>query len=96
MLIFCFQILRLIKGEQVPEQIEWMNVEAQPKDDLLNTDDNWDDEVYPESCAEFHLSLAFLDVTEDSNSFSSTDRSNRLSVEEYLKGRWSRSSSLEY
>ncbi|KAL9683619.1 hypothetical protein QQ045_015443 [Rhodiola kirilowii] len=44
-----------------------------------------------ESCAESHLSLAFLDVAEASSSFSSTEKINRMSilcVEEYLKGRW--------
>ncbi|KAK4491450.1 hypothetical protein RD792_002200 [Penstemon davidsonii] len=65
-------------------------------DGLENADDN-DDEVYPDSSAESHLSLAFLDVNDNSTSFSSVDQSSSpLSVEEYLKKRcWSRASSLD-
>lgn len=54
-------------------------------------EDGNDDEVYPDSSAESHLSLAFLDVYENASSPSSLDRSSPLSVEEYLKKRWSRS-----
>ncbi|CAI9769804.1 unnamed protein product [Fraxinus pennsylvanica] len=61
--------------------------------DLENLDDN-DDEVYPDSSAASHLSLAFLDVNDNSTSFSSMEQSSPLSVEEYLRKRWSRSSSL--
>ncbi|CAM8990797.1 unnamed protein product [Rhodiola kirilowii] len=88
------EVLKLIRGELAPKS-KFLKLEAQAQEDLANSDDNWDDEVYPESCAESHLNLAFLDVAEDSTSLSSNDRSNRLSVEEYLKGRWSRSSSIE-
>lgn len=54
-------------------------------------EDGNDDEVYPDSSAESHLSLAFLDVYENTSSPSSLDQSSPLSVEEYLKKRWSRS-----
>lgn len=62
-------------------------------EDLDKQEDN-DDEVYPNSSAELHLSLALLNVDDDSTSFSSMEPTNRISMEEYLKGRWSRSSSF--
>ncbi|XP_073313676.1 protein kinase STUNTED-like [Primulina huaijiensis] len=80
------QILKILKGEE-----ECMNG-LKPHDDSENHDD---DEVYPNSSAESHLSLAFLDVNDYSTSFSSLDQSSPHSLGEYLKKRWSRSSSLE-
>lgn len=83
------QILSMLRGEEYLDG-------ARPKcdDDQENEDEN-DDEVYPDSSAESHLSLAFLDINENSTSFSSIDQNSPLSVEEYLKKRWSRSSSLD-
>lgn len=83
------QILGILRGEEYLDG-------ARPKcdDDQENEDEN-DDEVYPDSSAESHLSLAFLDINENSTSFSSIDQNSPLSVEEYLKKRWSRSSSLD-
>lgn len=54
-------------------------------------DDDHDDEVYPESNAESHLSLAFLDIDEKSTVYDSVDvnQKARLSLEGYLRGRWS-------
>lgn len=54
-------------------------------------DDDDDDEVYPESNAASHLSLAFLDIEDKSTSFDSVDVNQhaRLSLEGYLRGRWS-------
>ncbi|XP_073125425.1 protein kinase STUNTED-like [Henckelia pumila] len=80
------QILKILKGEE-----ECMNG-LKPHDDSENHED---DEVYPDSSAESHLSLAFLDVNDYSTSFSSLDQSSPHSLGEYLKKRWSRSSSLE-
>ncbi|KAG6413525.1 hypothetical protein SASPL_126239 [Salvia splendens] len=84
------QILSILRGE------EYL-VGVRPKcgdGDEENEDEN-DDEVYPDSRAESHMSLAFLDIKENSTSFSSIDQSSPLSVEEYLKKRWSRSSSMD-
>lgn len=80
------QILKILKGEE-----ECING-LKPHNDSEKHDD---DEVYPDSSAESHLSLAFLDVNDYSTSFSSLDLSSPHSVGEYLKKRWSRSSSLE-
>ncbi|CAA2969663.1 probable receptor-like serine threonine- kinase At5g57670 [Olea europaea subsp. europaea] len=52
-----------------------------------------DDESFSESNLQSHLNLAFLGVEEDSLSISSIDQS--VSLEDYLRGRWSRSSSLD-
>ncbi|KAJ8530285.1 hypothetical protein K7X08_037120 [Anisodus acutangulus] len=86
------QILKMLKGEK--DGNEEANVSEHNNSEEYN-----DDEVYPDSSAESHLSLAFLDVNYDnSTSFSSSqDQSSPLSsVDEYLRKRWSRSSSSEY
>ncbi|CAA0828676.1 Protein kinase superfamily protein [Striga hermonthica] len=80
------KILCILKGEEYEDGAKLAN-----DDD----DDDDDDEVYPDSHAESHLSLALLDVNDNSTSFSSVDQSSPLCVEEYLKKRCSRSSSLE-
>ncbi|CAN4112562.1 unnamed protein product [Withania somnifera] len=85
------QILKMLKGEKDG------NEDAIAGNN--NTEEYNDDEVYPDSSAECHFSLAFLDVNYDnSTSFSSSqDQSSPLSsVDEYLRKRWSRSSSSEY
>ena len=69
-----------------------MNPQNKDLQDPENQDN--DDEVYPSSSAELHLSLALLDVDDDSTSFSSLEQVNNLSLEEYVKERWSRSSSF--
>lgn len=86
------QILKILRGERVEEEEEIVN-ELEDQFDSENLDN--DDEVYPESSAKSHLSLAFLDVDDKSTSFSSVDKNSNLSFEEYLKGRWSRSLSLD-
>uniref|UniRef100_A0A2N9IRX2 Protein kinase domain-containing protein n=1 Tax=Fagus sylvatica TaxID=28930 RepID=A0A2N9IRX2_FAGSY len=87
------QILKLLKGDIHVE--EWMNSQNGDLKDSENQDNNNDDEVYPNSSAELHLSLALLDVEDDNTSNSSGEQSNNISLEEYLKGRCSRSSSFD-
>ncbi|XP_015062240.1 calmodulin-binding receptor-like cytoplasmic kinase 2 isoform X1 [Solanum pennellii] len=85
------QILKMLKGEKDG------NEEVIARNN--NTEEYNDDEVYPDSSAESHLSLAFLDVNYDNSTCfsSSQDQSSPLSsVDEYLRKRWSRSSSSEY
>ncbi|CAA2983930.1 probable receptor-like serine/threonine-protein kinase At5g57670 isoform X3 [Olea europaea var. sylvestris] len=86
------QILGILTGEKCVN--EELKSQYGNHNDLENLDDN-DDEVYPDSSAESHLSLAFLDVNDNSTSFSSMEQSSPLSVEEYLRKRCSRSSSLD-
>ncbi|OMO74509.1 hypothetical protein CCACVL1_16656 [Corchorus capsularis] len=83
------KILELLRGEEEVEKWE------EAENERTESQDQNDDEVYPNSSAELHLSLAMLDVDDDSTSFSSSmERSSHISMEEYLKGRWSRSSSF--
>ena len=88
-LVFFHQILKILKGEEDVEK--WANSNNDNQQDL----ENQDDEVYPNSSAELHMGLAMLDVDDDMTSFSSTDRSNSLHLDDYFKGRWSRSSSFD-
>lgn len=96
---FPFQILKILKGEKKVE--EEMNTKLDEENDLEiednnNEEEDEDDEVYPDSCAKSHLELALLDIDDDSfTSLSSLEQSSNVSVEEFLKGRWSRSSSLD-
>ncbi|KAM7482751.1 hypothetical protein LguiB_007334 [Lonicera macranthoides] len=81
------QIMQILKGEKQVEEFEDEN-ESENQEII-------DDEVYPYSSAESHLSLALLDIDDDSTSFSSVGQSSSFSQEEYLKGRWCRSLSLD-
>ncbi|XP_071691430.1 protein kinase STUNTED-like [Rutidosis leptorrhynchoides] len=86
------QVLKILQGEhEVIEKGTQNDLEVS-----CNNEDDDDDEVYPESNAESHLSLAFLDV-EDKSLFGSVDvnQHTRVSLQGYLRGRWSRSSSLD-
>ncbi|XP_029123176.1 protein kinase STUNTED isoform X1 [Elaeis guineensis] len=83
------QILNILQGV---EDIEaWANCHI---DTTLNELDSQDEETYPASSIETHLGLALLDV-EDDASVSSFEQSQLASLEEYLRGRWSRSSSFD-
>ncbi|KAF7810781.1 putative receptor-like protein kinase [Senna tora] len=86
------QILRILKGEE-----NLLSCEGNYVNEYSENQENIDDEVYPNSSAELHLSLALLDVEDDTSSSyaSSTDPSNSVSLEELLKERWSRSSSFD-
>ncbi|KAJ6906395.1 receptor-like protein kinase [Populus alba x Populus x berolinensis] len=85
------EILKLLRGDKEPEK--WVNPQNKDLQDPENQDN--DDEVYPNSSAESHLRLALLDVDYDSTSFSSWEHGINLSIEEYFKDRWSRSSSFD-
>lgn len=82
------QILKILRGEK---DVDFRFEDQNNSDDQMNNDD----EVYPESSVESHISLALLDVDEDSISFSNTEQSSSRSLEVYLKGKWSRSLSLD-
>ncbi|KAL3621385.1 hypothetical protein CASFOL_036297 [Castilleja foliolosa] len=88
------QILKILDGEDYLEGSKRKCRTYGDDGEEENEDDCNDDEVYPDSSAESHLSLAFLDVNDKStsSSFSSSlslGQSSPLSVEEYLKKRWS-------
>ncbi|KAH7574892.1 hypothetical protein JRO89_XS02G0018300 [Xanthoceras sorbifolium] len=86
------EILKLLRGDKDFENC--VSYQIKENEDFDNEDVN-DDEVYPHSSAELHLGLALLDVDDDSTSLSSMEQSHNLSLDEYLKNRWSRSSSFD-
>lgn len=79
--------MKLLQGDV--EVIKWarLQVHAWEESDIL------DDEACPRSNLQSHLNLALLDVEDDSLSMSSIEQT--VSLEDYLKGRWSRSSSFD-
>lgn len=52
-----------------------------------------EDDTFSQSNLRSHLNLALLGVEEDSLSLSSIE--HNVSLEDYLRGRWSRSSSFD-
>ncbi|URD97398.1 kinase family [Musa troglodytarum] len=84
------EILSLLQGE---EEIEaWIGCHINATSNRL---DCQDDEAFPSSSVGSHIGMALLDVDEDDASLSSFDQSNHSSLEEYLRDRWSRSSSFD-
>ncbi|KAL8166137.1 hypothetical protein V2J09_007636 [Rumex salicifolius] len=81
-------VLKLLQGDG--ETIKWARMQ-------VNTTDNSDRLHGPRytgpSSIQGHLNLALLDVEDDSVSFSSIEQN--VSLEDYLRGRWSRSSSFD-
>lgn len=74
------QILKILRGEK--------DVETQREDQNdYDKQSSIDDEVYQESIAESHLSLAILDLNKDSTSLcSDPEERNMHSLNDYLKG----------
>ncbi|KAK1419342.1 hypothetical protein QVD17_28508 [Tagetes erecta] len=89
------QVIKILRGEHDLDesaiQNDWEVSCENDDQDHHGDEDVDDDEVYPESNAESHLSLAFLDVDEKSTAFDGVDvnQKARLSLEGYLRGRWS-------
>lgn len=82
-----WQVLKLLQGDS--EVTNWARLQVNSSDGT----DMLDDEAFPRSNLQSHLNLALLDVQEDSLSMSSIEQS--VSFEDYLQGRWSRSSSFD-
>lgn len=80
------QILKLLHGDE--EVIRWAEQEVIAPQEL----DGCDEEPVPTNI-QSHLNLALLDLEDDTVSISSTEQS--VSLEDYLQGRWSRSSSFD-
>lgn len=78
-------ILKLLQGDQ--EVTNWARQQVRASEEF----DTFDGEVYPTDI-ESHLNLALLDMEDDSVSVSSNEPS--IGIEDYLQGRWSRSSSF--
>ncbi|KAL7605189.1 hypothetical protein Lser_V15G17130 [Lactuca serriola] len=91
------EVLNILRGEHDLDKKSTQNDLELLCTNEDHDDDDDDDEVYPESNAESHLSLAFLDVDDKSTSFGSVDvnQHTRHTLEGYLRGRWSPSSSMD-
>ncbi|KAM7507794.1 hypothetical protein LguiA_018247 [Lonicera macranthoides] len=91
-------VLKILKGDV--EMIKWARLEvnapvgsyAKLELNPLEGSDALEDEGFSQSNLQSHLNLALLDV-DSSLSMSSIEQS--VSFEDYLKGRWSRSSSFD-
>lgn len=81
------QISKLLQGDA--DVIKWARLEV----NALEAPEMLDDEACPPSNLQSHLNLALLDVEDDSLSMCSVDQN--VSLEDYLRGRWSRSSSFD-
>ena len=81
------QVLNLLKGDM--EKLKWAKEEVS-----IGLEDSklLKDEKLHRSNLQSHLNLAFLDMEDDAHSMVSMDQG--ISVEDYLKGRESRSSSF--
>ncbi|XP_022141711.1 probable receptor-like serine/threonine-protein kinase At5g57670 isoform X2 [Momordica charantia] len=80
-------VLKLLQGDI--DVTKW----ARQQINALGDCNTLDEEVCPRSDIQSHLNLALLDVDDDSLSLSSIEQS--ISLEDYLQGRWSRSSSFD-
>ncbi|OIV97005.1 hypothetical protein TanjilG_03579 [Lupinus angustifolius] len=80
-------ILKLLQGDQ--EVTAWAGQEVSAPPEL----DGADGEPVPTNNIQSHLNLALLDLEDDAVSISSTEQN--VSLEDYLLGRWSRSSSFD-
>ncbi|KAI4375149.1 hypothetical protein MLD38_013053 [Melastoma candidum] len=83
------QVVKLLQGNR--SVTEWARQQVHSPD---QTDSLLDEDISPHSLnIQSHLNLAFRDVEYDSLSMSVIEPS--ISLEEYLKGRWSHSSSFD-
>lgn len=80
------QVLKLLQGDE--EAINWAKEQVSASEELNSIDG----EASPTNI-QSHLNLALLDLDDDSVSAGSTQQI--ISVEDYLQGRWSRTSSFD-
>ncbi|KAK2453353.1 kinase with adenine nucleotide alpha hydrolase domain-containing protein [Trifolium repens] len=80
-------ISKVLKGDA--DVIKRARVEI----NALKTSELLDEDACPPSNLQSHLNLALLDVDDDTHSLYSVDQN--VSLEDYLRGRWSRSSSFD-
>ena len=81
------QISKLLQGDA--EAIKWARLQV----NALDAPEMLDDEACPPSNLQSHINLALLDVEDDSLSMCSVEQG--LTLEDYLRGRWSRASSFD-
>ncbi|XP_042514532.1 serine/threonine-protein kinase PAK 6-like [Macadamia integrifolia] len=80
-------VLKLLQGD--PEVTKWAKLQVNASEEF----DAQDEEAFPHTNIQSHLNVALLDVDDDSLSVSSVEQN--VSLEDYLQGRWSRSSSFD-
>ncbi|XP_058753215.1 protein kinase STUNTED-like [Vicia villosa] len=81
-------VSKLLRGDD--DAVKWAKLEV----NVLEAREKLEDEEFPPSnLLKSHINLALLDVEDDSLSMSSVEQS--VSLEEYLRGRWSRASSFD-
>lgn len=80
------QVLKLLQGDE--EATNWAKEQVSASEELNSIDG----EASPTNI-QSHLNLALLDLDDDSVSAGSTQQI--ISVEDYLQGRWSRTSSFD-
>lgn len=90
------QVLKLLQGEK--DMLKWARSQISGVSTECGTEDN---EIIGirDSKIQSYINLAFQDLDDDSASATSVDNPDFItantSLEEYLKGRWSRSSSFQ-
>ncbi|MQL72745.1 hypothetical protein Taro_005145 [Colocasia esculenta] len=87
-------VLKLLQGDE--DVVKWAKLQTGAAEEFDGLDD---ESASPAAALHSHLSLALLDVEDDTLSESSTENiaeqiMSHGSLEDYLKGRWSRSSSF--
>lgn len=93
-------VSKLLKGDA--ETTKWARLQVNGSEgsdtrlpiNAMEGADMLEDDTFSHSNLRSHLSLALLGVEEDSLSISSIEQHN-VSLEDYLRGRWSRSSSFD-
>ncbi|KAJ8771672.1 hypothetical protein K2173_026849 [Erythroxylum novogranatense] len=80
-------VLKLLQGDV--EVTKWAKLQINE----VEESEMLDGDACPRSNLQSHLNLALLDVEDDSLSMSSIEQN--ISLEDYLQGRWSRSSSFD-
>ncbi|KAG6504624.1 hypothetical protein ZIOFF_036958 [Zingiber officinale] len=84
-------VLKLLQGDD--EVLRWARLQVQNSKELDGLDDEG---AFGNNNIQSHITLALEDIDDDSSSVSSIEPPiASLSLEEYLQGRWSRSSSFD-
>lgn len=82
-------MLKLLKGDD--DAVRWARQVANAPEKVNDLDD---EAVLQHNNLQAHIDLALQDVDDVSLSINSIEPLTNMSMEEYLEGRWSRSSSL--
>ncbi|XP_042040454.1 probable receptor-like serine/threonine-protein kinase At5g57670 [Salvia splendens] len=94
------QVLKLLRGD--PEVVKWARLQVNASEgpshieasNSVEGPDAIGDEIMSRTNLQSHLNLAMLGVEED-DSLSLSSIEHSVSLEDYLRGRWSRSSSFD-